>query len=158
MNTETDLVLKLHKTNVDLQLGIVGLVQESARRWLEPVACATDDSLAETAAEAGRLSTLQGWQALAASPGEAFWRPMLLCAGDAESAAKMGLEAQASFFAGLCGAIQTWQEETARLVDESGVIASFGKFWNDLLRQWGQFSPAAPTAAPTNARKTIHGE
>lgn len=154
MSTETGFPLNLYKTNLELQLRIAGLVQESALKWLELGKYAIDDSIADSTAETEQLLQTRDSQTWATLPGEAFWHQLLLGFGDAEAAAKIALEAQTSFVAGLQDAIQTWQKETARIMGGAGAAAPFGTVWNDLLKQWGRFQPGAPAPAPAPATAT----
>lgn len=132
MSTDTDLPSNLYRTNLELQLRIAGLVQESALKWLEMGKYTMGDDLAESAAEAEQLLKARDWQTLTTLPGEAFWHQLLLGFGDAEAAAKIALEAQTSFVTGLQDAIRTWQEETVRIVGEAGAATLFGTFRSDL--------------------------
>jgi hypothetical protein len=143
MSTDTDLPLNLYRTSLQLQLRIAGLVQESALKWLELGKYAMDDDIAESAAEAEQLLKTRDWQTLTTLPGEAFWHQLLLGFGDAEAAARIALDAQTSFVAGLQDAIQTWQKETVRIVGEAGAATLSGT--------WSQFSPG--TAATATAAK-----
>lgn len=147
MSTEsTQFPLNLYKANLDLQLRIAGLLQESAKKWLELGKDAIDANVAESTAEAERLLNSRDWRKFASGPGEAFWQQLLLGIGDAEAATKTALEAQTSFVAGLQDALQKWQNEVADVMGGAG--ASFGPAWSDLLKQWGWQSSGAPAAAP----------
>ncbi len=154
MSADTELPLDLYNANLELQLRIAALIQESAQKWLELGKQAMDEALAESAGEEEQLLKTRNWQTLATLPGEAFWYQLQQRLGDAQAAARIAVESQAAFMAGVQEAIQTWQMDTTRIVDAAIAGAPLGAAWNDWFKQW---NPVAPGASATATKKAAKG-
>ncbi len=100
MSTET-LSLDLYKANVELQLRITRLLQESGHQWLEAVQRASAENIAETTAEIEGLMRAGNWQALVTLPSESFWRLFQKRTGDMQLVNQIALKNQTSFASGL---------------------------------------------------------
>lgn len=147
MTTVTELPLNLYKTNLELQLRIAGLIQESMQKWMDLGKYIMDDGIAESTDEVEQLLKSRDLRTLSTLPGEAFLHQLLLGFGDAEAAAKTALEAQTSFVTGLQNAMRTWQKDTAQIVSQAGIDASSGIVWNDLLKAWNPAPQSISAAA-----------
>lgn len=152
MSTHTAFPLELYKANLDLQLRIAGLFQESARKWFELGKCAIDDGIVEAAAETEQLFKTRDWRTLTTLSGEAFLHQLLLGIGDTKGAAGVAMEAQTAFVAGLQDAIQTWRRDAARIV--AGIDIPLSPAWTDLLKQWSQYAPSIPATPPAAKKRT----
>lgn len=176
MGNASDLALALWKANLDLQLRIGQLIQDSGRDWLELGTRAAGEGTVEFDAGLRKLMRGGDWQALAALPVEAFWRQAEQRVGDGQALNQIALHAQDSFASGVLEALQDWQQALAEAWDEVdldlGVDAAPGlaEAWRSLLSNWdagiAALAPAVPAAraprkpaaparkAPT-AKKTV---
>jgi post-segregation antitoxin (ccd killing protein) len=153
MNVNADLPLNLHKANLELQLRLGRLLQENQRKWLELSSRAISEGIAESSAELEQVLKTQDWQALAALPGEAFWRQLQQRMGDSQALTQMAISAQTAFAAGLQEALQAWQKETAQALSGAGDFSNIQGIFNDMLQQWNQFWPGAAGAGQNKGAK-----
>ncbi|HCE5828619.1 TPA: hypothetical protein NHK69_005145 [Pseudomonas aeruginosa] len=132
MSTET-LSLDLYKANVELQLRLTRLLQESGHQWLEAVQRASAENIAETTAEIEGLLRTANWQSLATLPGESFWRLFQQRTGDAQLVNQIALKNQAVFTSGLQQALESWQKSVSSVVGGAGAAQPL----QDIFKQWG---------------------
>ena len=151
MNDPTDLPLALYQANVDLQVRIGELLQDSGRHWLEFGQRLVNDGLVENGAELQQLMAAGDWQKLAALPADAFWRQLQQRFGDQQAAAQIAVAAQSSFARDLQDALSRWQQETIAAMDEAG----FGLAVPAVDTQWtAMFGNAAIPRAPAAKKAT----
>ncbi|HFH3303698.1 phasin family protein [Pseudomonas aeruginosa] len=132
MSTET-LSLDLYKANVELQLRITRLLQETGHQWLEAVQRASAENVAETTAEIESLLRTGSWQSLATLPAESFWRLFQQRTGDVQLVNQIALKNQAAFTSGLQQALESWQKSISSVVGTSSVAHPL----QDIFKQWG---------------------
>ncbi|KHJ53899.1 hypothetical protein LA66_15050 [Aureimonas altamirensis] len=135
--------LKLHKANLELQLQIGRLLQESGQRHLQFVSQVGEEGLEEARTEIDGVRKAENWQSLATVPAESFWRVFQQHVGDAQEAAQAAAKSQAAFTSGLQEAIEGWQ----RAVGEAFGSHSLGQQpavqpLQDAFRQWTNLWPA----------------
>lgn len=134
-----DLPMALWKANLDLQLRIGRLLQDSTRDWMDLGTRAAGEGATEIEAEARRLLHGGNWQALAALPVEAFWRQAEQRVGDGQALNQLVLRAQEDFVRGLAEALGDWQSQLAAAWSGGAPATGLpdpGAAWNDLLRGW----------------------
>lgn len=132
MHPET-LSLDLYKANVELQLRITHLLQESGHQWLEIVQRSSADNIAETRAEIESLLRKADWQSLVTLPGESLWRVFQHRSGDAQQLNQIAVKNQAAFTSGLQQALENWQQSVAAVVGTSGAAQPM----QDIFKLWG---------------------
>lgn len=159
MGNTNELPLNLYKANLELQIRIGKLLQESGKQWIDLAYRLSNDGISESNAEVDELLQAEDWQKLAALPAESFWRQLQQRFGDSQAMAQIAVTAQTGFVRGLQEAVQTWQKETA------GVLGSFpttaplnAPAWADLFKPWEQFMPAAFTGVGAAPKKTAPKE
>ncbi len=152
MTTET-LSLDLYKANVELQLRITRLLQESGHQWLEAVQRASAENIAETTAEIEGLMRAGNWQALVTLPSESFWRLFQKRTGDMQLVNQIALKNQTSFASGLQQALQAWQKSVGETVGNLGnglPVQDFFKQWTD---SWTAAASMASGGSNTSEKK-----
>ena len=161
MGNASDLPMALWKANLDLQLRIGRLAQDSGREWMELGTRAAGEGAAEFDAEFRKLLRGGDWQALAALPVEAFWRQAEQRIGDGQALNQLAIRVQDGFVRGLVEALQDWQ---ARLADawsgaglDGGAAPGLEEAWNSLLSQWESGLGASPFAPAAAARPAATG-
>jgi hypothetical protein len=115
MSTET-FSLDLYKANVELQLRLTRLLQESSHQWLEAVKSASAENIAEITAEIERLLHTANWQSLITLPSASFWRLFQQRTGDTQLVNQIALKNQAVFTGGLQQALESWQKSVTSAV------------------------------------------
>lgn len=150
IGTENTLPLALFKANLELQLRINRLLQESSHHWLEAASRASSEAIAETDANIEDLLKAGNWQALATLPSEVFWRKFQQQVGDTQASRQTAISAQTAFTSGLQQAIQAWQKNILEAVG-SGTAASSP--FDDLFKQW----EAVWASAIDSANKATNG-
>lgn len=154
MNRMSELPLSLYKANLELQVKIAKLIQESGREWLDFGYRLINDGIAESNAEVDELLKTGDWEKLAALPAESFWRQVQQRFGDSQAAAQIAVGAQTAFASGLQDALKAWQKETAEALGDNPLAGSLGdSAWADLLRPWEQLLPAASSDGRHRAKK-----
>jgi len=161
MGNASDLALALWKANLDLQLRIGQLIQDSGRDWLELGTRAAGEGTVEFDAGLRKLMRGGDWQALAALPVEAFWRQAEQRVGDGQALNQIALHAQDSFASGVLEALQDWQQALAGAWNEVdldlGLDAAPGlaEAWRSLLSNWdagiAALAPVAPAVPAARA-------
>lgn len=155
MATSQNLPFELYRTNLELQQRINKLLQDSGQQWLDAGSRMVGDGMSDSRKEVEQLLARQDWQGLAALPVNTFWRQFQQRQGDAETVARLAVEAQTTFSEGLQQALQAWQQDVAGIVADAGKQASAAptEAWQTLagaMERWGK--PAA-TAAGKGSRK-----
>lgn len=158
MSNKTELPLSLHKANLELQVKIGRLIQESGRQWLDFGNRLINDGIAESNAEVEELLRTQDWEKLATLPAESFWRQMQQRFGDSQAVAQLAVGAQTAFATGLQEAVRTWQKETAQALGDNPLAAPLGDpAWADPFKPWEQLLSAStgkrPEAKPATAAR-----
>ena len=161
MGNASDLALALWKANLDLQLRIGQLVQDSGRDWLELGTRAAGEGAVEFDAGLRKLMRGGDWQALAALPVEAFWRQAEQRVGDGQALNQVALHAQDSFANGVLEALQDWQQALAEAWNEADLgfdaAPDLADAWRSLLSNWdagiAALAPVAPAASARAARQ-----
>lgn len=149
MKKMSELPLNLYKSNLELQLKIGKLIQESGREWFDFGHRLIDDGIAESKAEVDELLKTGDWEKLTALPAESFWRQVQQRFGDSQAAAQIAIGAQAAFASGLQEALEAWQKETTQALGENPFAGSLGDgAWADLLKPWEQLLPVASRGKP----------
>lgn len=148
MNTET-LSLDLYKANVELQLRITRMLQETGHQWLEAVQRGSADNIAETTAEIESLLRTGNWQALATLPGESLWRLFQQRTDSVQLINQLALKNQAAFTSGLQQALESWQKSVASMAGTSNVTQPL----QDIFKQWGATWAAAVQPKPEKTAK-----
>lgn len=133
MSTE-NLSLDLYKSNVELQLRLTRLMQESGHQWLEAVQRTSTENIAETTNEIESLMRTGNWQSLLTLPSESFWRLFQQRAGDVQLLNQIALKNQAAFTSGLQQALENWQKSVSSVVAGS---ANATPALQDIFKQWG---------------------
>lgn len=153
MSTATEGILPLHllKANLELQLRVNRLLQETGHQWLDIASRASSEAIAESGAEIDDVLKAENWQALAALPAEVFWRQFQQRVGDAQAATQVAVGAQTAFAGGLQQAIQAWQKTAFEAV--GGGAANGVVPFNDLFKPWGAaWAAAVPASRGRKAR------
>lgn len=149
MSTGT-LPLNLFKANLELQLRVAQLLQESGQRWLEAASRSGSESLAESGAEIESFLKPQDWQALSALPNQVFWRQFQQRIEDTQAASEFALGIQTAFTEGVQQAVQDWQKTVTEVFGEAGTVP---QPFQDLLKQWGAAWTAPPRKEKAAAAK-----
>lgn len=161
MDKASNLPMALWKANLDLQMRLGRLLQDSGREWLELGTRAVGEGAAEFDTEARRLLQAGDWQALAALPVETFWRQAEQRLGDGQATAQVALQAQEGFVRGLAEALQEWQQQLSRAWTAAGLDASaapgVGEAWNSLLSSLDQGFTAMMAGNPGGAGSRRRG-
>lgn len=154
MRDATGLPLQLLKANLELQLQLAKLIQDSGQRWAELATRAVGDERAEHDAELRELLRANDWQALAALPADAFWRRMQQRIGDGQELARIAVGAQNAFAGGLAEALQAWHKETAAALASGGAAAPTDEAWRVLTEPWERLLTAfaPPAESPKRSR------
>lgn len=159
MNNLSELPLDLHKANLELQVRVGKLIQESGQQWLDFANRMYGDGIAESNAEVEELLKTRDWQKLATLPAESFWRQVQQRFGDSQAAAQIAIGAQTAFASGLQEAVRTWQKETAEALGDNPLAGSLGdSAWNDLLKPWERLLSAVSPGSKPRAKKTTAKE
>lgn len=132
MSTDT-LPLNLYKANIELQLRISRLLQESGHQWLETVQSSSKENIAETTAEIEGLLRSSDWQSLATLPSESFWRLFQQRTGDVQLFNQIAIKNQAAFTSGLQQALENWQKAVVSTVGSANAAQPL----QDIFKQWG---------------------
>lgn len=142
MGNPADLPLKLWKANLDLQMRIGQLIQDSGREWMEVGTRAVGEGVEEGDAELREFLRSGDWQSLAALPVDAFWRQAQQRFGDGQAVTQIAVTAQNAFSAGLIEALQDWQKQTARILAEAGKTPDAAADWQAMFAPWLAFQSA----------------
>ncbi|KAF1697290.1 hypothetical protein CSC62_08805 [Pseudoxanthomonas jiangsuensis] len=145
--TTAALPLDLYKANIELQLRLTRLLQDSGRQWLDAIQHTTEEGIAETTAEIEGLLRTSNWQSLATLPNEAFWRLFQQRSGDVQLVNQIALKNQTSFTTGMQQALETWQKSVASAVGSAGNAQPL----QDMLNQWGTAWANTVQPAPAKA-------
>ena len=160
MDKASNLPMALWQANLDLQMRLGRLLQDSGREWLDLGTRAVGEGATEFETEARRLLQAGDWQALAALPVETFWRQAEQRVGDGQALAGVALQAQQTFMQGMAEALQDWQRQVARAWSAAGLDASAApgtaEAWNTMLaameKSFGGMMSAASTGTSTRKR------
>lgn len=156
MTASTDLPLRLYKANLELNLRVNQLLQQSAQQWLDLGARLVGDGVAESDAEADQLARAGDWQSLASLPGEAFWRQLQQRFGDVQTASQIAISTQTLFARGLQEALRAWQKDTTLALGGSGEETSLDAAWKGVFESWQSFLPG-PAGTEESGRKPTPG-
>ncbi|WP_238345903.1 phasin family protein [Luteimonas saliphila] len=160
MGNASDLPMQLWKANLDLQLRLGRLLQDSGREWMELGTRAAGEGAAELDAEFRKLLGGGDWQGLAALPVEAFWRQAEQRVGDGQAINQLALQVQDGFVRGVVEALQDWQAQLADAWSGAGVAVGatpdLAQAWEGLVANWesGLASLVPVPARAATARRT----
>ncbi|MDH5833299.1 phasin family protein [Luteimonas kalidii] len=140
MGNASDLPMQLWKANLDLQLRLGRLLQDSGREWMELGTRAAGEGAAELDAEFRKLLGGGDWQGLATLPAEAFWRQAEQRVGDSQAIHQLALHAQEGFVRGVVEALQDWQGRLTDAWSGAGMAAGstpdLAQAWQGLVSDW----------------------
>ncbi len=153
MSINTDLPLNLYKANLELQLRMARIMQESCKKWMELGARGVGETITDYNTELEQLLKAQDWQSLAALPADTFWRRLQQRFNDSQSATQTAVGMQTAFAAGVQDALQSWQKETMQAFSGVTDIGSINNAFNDIAKQWSQMWPvnAVTESKPSKA-------
>ncbi|TYT26444.1 hypothetical protein FZO89_09350 [Luteimonas viscosa] len=164
MGNASDLPMQLWKANLDLQLRLGRLLQDSGREWMELGTRAAGEGAAELDAEFRKLLRGGDWQGLSALPVEAFWRQAEQRVGDNQAINQLALRVQDGFVRGVVEALQDWQAQLTRAWSGAGVsvgaVPDLAQAWDGLVSNWeAGLATLTPSPARTSAaRRAQAGE
>ncbi len=154
--------LHLLKAQLELQLHLGRLLQESGQQWLEHAARSGPERIAETGSEIEGVQQTSNWQELATLPAQAFWRQTHLRMGHAQALAQTAVASQMALAQGVQQAVQDWQRQVAGALGGTQGAADTTVPWSDLLARWtaaaqsmvlpGQAAQAPAQAAEKDGR------
>lgn len=142
--------LHLLKAQLELQLHLGRLLQESGQQWLEHAARNGPERIAETGSEIEGVQQTSSWQELATLPTQAFWRHAHLRMGHAQALAQTAMASQMTLAQGVQQAVHDWQQQVAAtLGNGTQGVADTAVPWSDLLARWT--SAVQSVAQPAHA-------
>lgn len=142
------LPLDLFKANLELQLHIARLLQESGQRWLAAASSSGRENLAEAGAGIEVLFKTQDWQALSALSSQAFLRQFQRRMESTQVASRFALGEQAAFAEGLQRAVQDWQKAVAETVGQASAVP---QSFRDMFGPWGAVWASASASGGKSA-------
>lgn len=119
LNAKTPLAL--YKANLELVLRLGALLQENRRRWTQLGASSTREAIERTMAETERVLTSNDWTALAAMPGEEFWKSLREDAAPLQASVENAVGNQAAFAQGLQEAFEAWRQQSVDALGSTGM-------------------------------------
>lgn len=148
--------LHLLKAQLELQLHLSRLLQESGQQWLEHAARSGPERIAATGNEIDGLHQTSNWQDLATLPAQSFWRQSQLRMGHAQALVQTAVTSQLTLAQGIQQAVQDWQQQVAGALGSTPGATDTSVPWSDLLARWtsavqsvqGQAASAAKDTAP----------
>ena len=148
--------LHLLKAQLELQLNLSRLLQESGQQWLEHAARSGPERIAATGNEIDGLHQTSNWQDLATLPAQSFWRQSQLRMGHAQALVQTAVASQLTLAQGIQQAVQDWQQQVAGALGSTPAATDTSVPWSDLLARWtsavqsvqGQAASAAKDTAP----------
>lgn len=150
--------LHLLKAQLELQLHLSRLLQESGQQWLEHAARSGPERIAATGNEIDGLHQTHNWQELATLPAQSFWRQSQLRMGHAQALVQTAVASQLTLAQGVQQAVQDWQQQVAGVLGNTPGATDTSVPWSDLLARWtsavqsvtvpGHAANAARDAAP----------
>lgn len=148
MSDTTALPLQLLKANLEFQLQVQRLLQQSGQHWAELAGRAIGEELGERDTEIRELLRSGDWQALSALPADAFWRQVQQRLGDGRELARTAMSAQHTFAVGLVAAVQAWQRASSDALATAGVTSPEAS-WREMVAPWERMMAAfvPPTGA-----------
>lgn len=143
--------LHLLKAQLELQLHLGRLLQESGQQWLEQAARSGPERIAETGSEIEGVQQTSSWQELATLPAQAFWRHAHLRMGHAQALVQTAVASQMALTQGVQQAVRDWQQQVAATLGDAKGAADTAVPWSDLLARWT--SAVQSVAVPGHAAK-----
>lgn len=154
--------LHLLKAQLELQMNLSRLMQESGQQWLEHAARSGPERIAATGNEIDGLHQTSNWQELATLPAQSFWRLTQLRMGHAQALAQTAMASQLTLVQGVQHAVQDWQHQVTGALGNVPGATDTTVPWSDLLARWtsavqavavpGQAAPAAGTTQDTASK------
>lgn len=117
--------VRLCKANAQAQLQVLGLMQESARLWLETAGQINAHCVAQTTGRLERLYKAGDWQALSALPPETVWRLFEAYVGDLETLHKAFMKNQTALIDGMRQVLTEWQSSVSEGASPESVVNPF---------------------------------
>lgn len=145
------LPVDLYKANLDFYQRIGKLLQQGNRQWLEQNQQLFSENFSKFDTEVEKLLQAKDWQALSALPSETFRKMWQQPVADTQSLAQAAVSNQAAFVAGLTEAFTEWQKDLSSAVSNIGDTGTFGRTWDDFLKQMSALPAAATEAVKKSA-------
>ena len=148
MSDKTARPLQLLKANLEFQLQVGRLLQQSGQHWAELASRSIGEEVSERDAEIRELLRSGDWQALSALPANAFWRQAQQRLGDGQELARSLMSAQNTFAVGLGAAVQAWQRASSEALATAGTTSPEAS-WREMVAPWERLMAACvpPTGA-----------
>jgi hypothetical protein len=122
--------LHLLKAQLELQLHLGRLLQESGQQWLDHAARTGPERIAETGNEIEGVQQTSNWQELATLPAQAFWRHAHLRMGHAQALVQTAVASQMTLAQGMQQAVRAracaTKDEAVRLTTLKDCRCIFG--------------------------------
>lgn len=151
--------LTLYKANLQLQIELGKLLQESGAQWLQSGQQLAHEGAEDLQAELQALLDAEDWQTLATQSASSFWRHAQRRFGDNQALAQDAVEAQARFANHVLAAVRTWQQQTAELVAElAPTTQPDSSAWSQLFKPWEEMLQAASQATAAAAKEATKKE
>lgn len=140
MSNVTDPSLNLFKANLELQVKLAKLIQESNRQWLNFEGHLVDDSIAGSDALSEQLLQTEDWQKLASLPAETLVRVWQQRFGNTQALTQETFNAQTALARGIQDALHAWQQQIVMALGNSPsvVVPQGNPAWADLFKPWQQ--------------------
>lgn len=156
MTDISKLPLALYKANLELQIRLGKLLQESGAQWLQRGQQLNNEGPQDFHAELQNLLSTGDWQKLATLSTTSFWHHMQRYFNNSQ--AQSAVEAQMGLARDLQDAVRIWQQQTAEALAELAPSASPGTAaWSSLLKPWEEMLQAggqwAAMAEKSSAKK-----
>ncbi|CAM5569349.1 phasin family protein [Eoetvoesiella caeni] len=139
MSTE-NFSVNLYKTNLELQLRIMQLLQDNRQRWLEAAQQRNTDAMAKTEAEIEGLSQAVDLQSFVTLPADTVERLFQTGMSSTQTMNEIAIKNQTELTAGLQQALQDWQKGVTQLLGSS---ANFAPWLLSSMSLAGKSAPAA---------------
>jgi uncharacterized membrane protein YeiB len=149
--------LHLLKAQLELQLHLGRLLQESGQQWLDHAARTGPERIAETGNEIEGVQQTSNWQELATLPAQAFWRHAHLRMGHAQALVQTAVASQMTLAQGMQQAVRDWQQQVAATLGGAQGAADTAVPWSDLLARWTSAVQSVGLPANTEQAPAHHG-
>ena len=118
MSTE-NFSINLYKTNLELQLRLMQLLQDNRQRWLEAAQQRNTDAMTKTKTEIEGLSQVADLQSLVTMPTNTVGYLFQACMSSAQAMNEIAIKNQTDFSTGLQQALQDWQKGVTQILGGS---------------------------------------
>lgn len=124
MSTE-NFPVNLYKTNLELQLRIMQLLQDNRQHWLEAAQQQNTAAIAKTQAEIEDLSQASDLQSLVTMPTDTAGHLFQSYLSSIQTMNEIAIKSQTDFSAGLQQALQDWQKSVNLTLGDNANFASW---------------------------------